>query len=193
MSRIVPLGNIPDSNIVPDGTYHLKVVELKSDTTKVKEDDDNPRPARLFYRLAAQIVAPAAYKGQFYREDFYIGTDEDPDAEQLDTWSSSFGARNFKKFLKATGVAFGDEEDDDSLAAAVKGQEYLATIVQKIEPEKRKDGSENPYKGQARNNVTGYWIVGEKEPALNEDKAATPKAKANGAARPQPRQSVAAE
>lgn len=194
MGRIVPLREIPTSNIFPDDIYRLKVVEVKSAYTKVKEDDDNPRPARLIYKVSSQIVEPADFKDQFFFQDFYVGTDADPEAEELATWKQSFGARNFKSFITATGVAFGDEEDDDSLAAALKGQEYLTKIVVKTEPDKDKAGNDNPYKGNVKNETKGFWAVGEKEPgSISASLNGKSKPGAAAQARPQTRQSAAVE
>jgi hypothetical protein len=168
MSRIIPFATIPDSTIFPDGIYRLKVVKVEETMTKEREG----KVQKLMYRAQSQVIEPAAYKGLFYFENYVIGTDDDPEAEQLETWQTSIGGRSLKRFSKALGIPLGDEEDSEGFCNTVKGQEYLATVVQKTEEK------EGPYKGTIRNNTTAYWKLGEKEPALTNGaiKTATPRA-----------------
>lgn len=161
MSRLIPFGNIPDTNIFPDGIFRLKVEKLEEKATKEREG----KAAKLMYVLTSKVVEPASHKGLLYFENFVIGTEDDPDAEELSTWQTSIGGRSLKRLTKALGVPFGDEEDAEAFCNTVKGAEYLATIVQKVD-----DGSKDPrYKGQVRNNTTAFWKLGEKDAGLTED------------------------
>jgi hypothetical protein len=159
MGKLIPFGAIPDSAVFPDGCIlRLRVAKLDEVLTKEKEN----KAQKLMYKLSAQVVEPAAYKGLFYNENFCIGTEEDPEAELLETWQASIGGRAFKRFAKAVGIPFGEEEDSASFCNAVKGQEFLVTTVQETD-----DGKKDPkYKGQVRNKTTGWWKLGEKEAGL---------------------------
>lgn len=159
---IIPFGAIPDSNTFPDNTYRLKVEKLEPVLTKEKEGKNQ----KLMFKLDCVIVEPAEYKGQHYFEQFCIGNEDDPDAEELKTWQTTFGAKEFKKFIKALGIPFGDEEDRESFCNAVRGGEFLVSMIEQTEPKTKKiDGIEqdNPYAGKVRNKVTAYWKLGEKE------------------------------
>lgn len=158
MSRTIPFGNIPDTTIFPDGIFRLKITKAESAITKEREG----KAQKLMYRLTSQVVEPASHKGLLFFENFVIGTEDDADAELLETWQTSIGGRAFKRLSKVLAVPTGDEADEESYLASIKGQEYLATIVQKVD-----DGSKDPkYKGQVRNNATAYWKLGEKDAAL---------------------------
>lgn len=181
MSRLIPFGSIPDSNILPDGIYRLKIDKLEEVMSKERDG----KASKLMYKLTTKVVEPASHKGLFFTENFTIGTEEDPDAEELNTWQTSIGGRALKRLSKKLGIPTGDEEDSGSFIEAVKGVEYLATIITKTEPDE-KNGQPNPYKGRVNNNVTAYWSLGEREAALADGNgkshktATAPKAKATG-------------
>lgn len=185
MSRLIPFGNVPDSNVFPDGIFRLKIEKIEAVMTKEREG----KASKLMYKTTSKVVEPKAHAGLLYFDQFVIGTEDDPEAEELLTWQTSFGARNFKKLCAKTGVPMADEEDEESYLNNLKGAEYLATIVQKIEPDKKNiNGVEvdNPYKGQVRNNTTAYWAIGEKDAALSNghDKPATRGARTTAAKAP---------
>lgn len=164
MSRVIPFGSIPDSNILPDNIYRLKIDKLE----EVMSKEGDGKTSKLMYKLTNKVVEPASHKGLFFTEFFVIGTEDDPEAEELNTWQTSIGGRALKRLSAKLGVPTGDEEDSDAFLAAVKGVEYLATIITKTEPDTKKtpEGVEvdNPYKGRVNNRVTAYWALGEREP-----------------------------
>jgi hypothetical protein len=158
MSRVIPLGSIPRTNILPTDVYRLKVTSLEE--TMSKENEAEGRKAKLMFKLVTQIVEPKSHKGMPFTTNFCIGNEDDPEAELLETWQTTFGGRNFAKFTDKVGVPFGDEEDSATLCKQVEGAEFLATII-----EKQNDGKKNPNrKGQPENDITAFWSVGEKEP-----------------------------
>lgn len=179
MSRVIPFGSIPDSNILPDGVYRLKIDKLEEVMSKEREG----KVSKLMYKLTSKVVEPASHKGLFFNEFFTIGTEDDPEAEELNTWQTSIGGRALKRLSAKLGVPTGDEEDSDAFLNAVKGVEYLATIITKTEPAE-KNGQPNPYAGRVNNNVTAYWSLGEREPALADGNGKTHKA-AKPATKPQ--------
>lgn len=174
MSRVIPLGSIPRTNILPTGVYRLKVSSLEEVFSKENEAEN--KKSKLMYKLVTQIVEPKSHKGMPFSTNFCIGNEEDPEAELLETWQTTFGGRNFAKFTDKVGVPFGTEEDQDTLLKQVVGAEFLATII-----EKQNDGKKNPArKGQPENDITAYWLVGEKEPGLADEPATTAKVAGNG-------------
>lgn len=176
MSRVIPLGSIPRTNILPTGVYRLKITSLEE--VMSKENEAEQRKSKLMYVLKTQIVEPKSHKGMPYSTNFCIGNEDDPEAELLETWQTTFGGRNFAKFTDKVGVPFGDEEDAATLCKQVEGAEFLATII-----EKQNDGKKNPNrKGQPENDVTAYWSVGEKEPGLTDEPKTTAKVSGNGRA-----------
>lgn len=184
MGKMIPFGAIPASSTLPDGIFQFRVVELKATQSS---DKDGRTPKKMF-KLTAEVVEPATLKGQRHYENFVIGTDDDPDADLLETWTASIGGKNFKRFSGKLAVPVGDEEDEDAFCELVKDQEFLATIVTEIDDGKK----DAKYKGNVRNKVSAYWAVGEKTPALTDGStkstakpkttAAAGNAKANGSA-----------
>lgn len=152
----IPFGAIPDTDLLPDGIFRFKVREMKDTETKEREGKVQKR----MFRLVSEVVAPESHKGLLYFDNFVVGTDDDPDADELATWQTSIGGRGLKKLSKALGVPFGDEEDPEVFCNTIKDSHYMATVVQKV------DEKEGPYKGTVRNNVTKYWALGEREAAL---------------------------
>jgi hypothetical protein len=163
MGRLIPFHAIPDSSILPEGVFRMVVTKA--------EEAETQESHKLMFRFTSKVVEPAAYKGATFYDNFVIGTDDDPDAEQLETWQTSIGGRTFKQFVSSLGLALGDEEDSEALLAQMLNQQYLATIVQKVD-----DGSRDPrFKGRVRNVATRYWKLGEREPEVANGSAASPK------------------
>lgn len=192
MGRIIPLGAIPTSNVLPDGIFRLRVVTLEETLTKEREG----KSQKLMYKLTCSVVEPKEYANQFYYDNFTIGTEDDPDAEMLETWQTSMGGKGIRRFSDKIGVPFGDEVDADEFCNAVKGQEFLASVAQKVEPALIKNTNQpNPYAGRVNNNTTAYWALGEKEPALANGGGHAPAPSrrpiSRAGATPRPRQPVA--
>lgn len=157
MGRLIPLGSIPRTNVLPTDVYRLKVVSFTAKMSKENEAEN--KKSKLMYVLQTQVVEPASHKGIPFTTNFVIGTEEDPEAEELATWQRSFGGKNFAKFTDKTGISFGDEEDEDVLCKQVEGVEFLATIVEKTD-----DGKRDPRrKGTPYNDISAFWTIGEKD------------------------------
>lgn len=135
---------VPDSDLLPHDIYTLKVV-------KVTEKTD---PA-LSERVQFRVVEPAGFKGQSYFQGYFIGTDEDPMAEEHDTQQSSRGLRGWKKLLNACDVApMGDTEEE---GAAIADAEFHAEIIQYT----KKKGDRA---GESFNDIRNYYKLGSAEP-----------------------------
>lgn len=161
MGRRIPLGSIPKTTILPEGIAHIKVKKFEAVQTKGSDE----KPQKLMYKLIGDVVEPESHTGLGYFDNFVIGSDDDPQAEELATWAKSFGGRNLRALTDACNIAFGDEVDDELLCKEIVGAEFLAKIVQKVD-----DGKRNPeFKGNVRNETKAYFPVGKYEPAFKDD------------------------
>jgi len=174
MSRILPLKEIPSSSTLPGGRYRLVIDKLES----LMSSSTEGRTSKLMYKITAKVVEPETQRNQTYFEQFCIGTNDDAEAEDLVTWKKSIGAKQFKRLVNALGVPYGDEEDEDTFLVACQGAEFVAAIIEKVEPKtitNKATGqeTENPYAGNIRNESKGFWKIGEKTPGLDEDTTPT--------------------
>lgn len=154
------LSEAPDNNVVPEGLYLVKTIKVT---------EKHAKNGKLMFGLQAQILEPKALKGQMIFENFVLGTDDDPEAEQPATFKNSRGARDYKKFLKKAGVTIDKTDDKDDIANKAAGQELLVSVRQ----EEQQDGL---YKGQVQNHITAYYEPGEKTPVITGEAPAETKA-----------------
>lgn len=153
---------IPDSTVLPEGAILFTIEDIIEERTN--EGD------RLMYNFHFRAQEPPAVASLMHFERFTIGSPEDPEAEDPDTWAKSIGARIMKQVLKASQVELG--EDLDEVFGAAKGQNVIGIVTQQVD-----DGSRDPkYKGQIRNRVQRWYAPGEREVALNGPAAAAPTA-----------------
>src|SRR6266478_3476453 len=103
MGRTIPVGAIPDTNTLPDGLYRLRVRKCEETQTKEAEGKNQ----KLMYRLQTEVVEPASHKGLFYTDNLVVGSEDDPDAQELSTWQTSIGGRNIRKSIKACSLPVG--------------------------------------------------------------------------------------
>lgn len=116
MSRNIPLEEIPDSSIVPDGAYNVQVALLEVAVSKA---------GKLMYK-ANYRIEDGEYADQVLFDNFVIGSDDDPDATEAKTWKK-FGGQRWKKLIKAAQVPFLNDEDE--LMAALKDQKLTVVVV----------------------------------------------------------------
>ena len=173
MARKWPADEIPDSSIVPSGTYTA--------TCSIKESQSNT--GKLMYKGTFSITEPDGFSGLSLWENYVIGSDQDPDADDPDTWKASIGAKNLKRCFKAASVPL--TEDMDDLLEAVEGQSVVLEVGQEVD-EGRKDPK---YKGTVRNRIIAYYPLGERSPAVGGSK---PAPKATPPAKPAPQRAPAA-
>src|SRR6266850_6682810 len=107
------LKKVPESSTVPDGGYVLDIHKVEPATTGT---------GKKSYKAQLKVVEPKKYKGSMLFENFTIGSDEDPDADEQDTWDTSMGAKQFKQMVEKAGVDLGDQDEDD-LCAELKGNQ----------------------------------------------------------------------
>lgn len=156
MGRVVPTGVKDPFENLPGGVLEFETVRLE-EAVKGAEN--------LFcYVATLRVVAPEQSAGVEHQETFFIGTSEDPNAEQAETWIKRAG--RLKQYVEKSGVAF-EGADMEMVASEIQQTHVLANVEQKHEPEMKK-GEPNPYAGRVRSNVRGWLAVGEREAGLNE-------------------------
>ncbi len=166
MGRNVNWGEVPDSAIVPDGIYLVTIEEV----TEGMSGDSEGRTPKLMYKAAHRIVEPVQFVNLPVYDNFVIGSDDDPNADDKATWAASIGARRMKRLAKTAQV--GLFEDMELLCEQMKGQQVLAMI-----------GQQTTKRGSVLNQVNSYHTIGECEVGVTEPHAgARPAAKP--AARP---------
>lgn len=160
MARSWPVESIPDSSVVPDGVYLLTIASF--------EEKQN-RKGGLMYAGEFRVVEPQAFAGSPLYENFSIGTEEDQEAEDPETWKASVGARILKRVFKAAGVEASDDIDD--MIAAAEQQHVTAIVARVVD-----DGKNDPqYKGRERNRITAWYAPGEREIKVEGLAASKPK------------------
>lgn len=157
--RTIPPG-IPDAGAFPAGLIEFvieEITETQTSTGKYAEE------------VLFRAVAPPAVEGMPKTETFTIGTDDDPDAEDPITMKKSFGSRMLKTMSGRAGVPW--EGSRNECVNALIGRHVLGEIRHQIEPDKNKDGTDNPYAGRIRDRIGGWYEVGKRAPCIKEDDA----------------------
>jgi hypothetical protein len=111
------------------------------------------------YRAQYSIAEPEPYVGYPQYDYFVIGTADDPQAEDPETWKNSIGARQLKRMFKAAQVPMSD--DIDEMCAVATGQQLIAVVGQQITK-----------RGTPMNQINGYYALGEREVGLEQKPAA---------------------
>ena len=107
-------------------------------------DRDEHRQARpqVALRVTKGPNGTTASKGLTHYEQFTIGSNDDPQAREGNTWLSSFGAISLKKMCGKAGVKFAG--DVEAVARELEGQKVSGRVVYTVQPKFNKDGTENP-------------------------------------------------
>ena len=180
MAIKIPGDSIPDSTNLPDGIFDFRGESLEPVETTT---------GKLAIKAALRVIAPKSHKGLVHYEQFTIGSNDDPQAREAETWASSFGAVQCKKMVTKSGVKFTGELQ--TVAREWEGQKVSGRVVYTVQPKFNKDGTENPFAGNARSQVKEWFEIGEKvataDAASIAGKAtATPKKAPKAAAPPPP-------
>ncbi len=153
MPRQLPWDEIPDTNVVPGGLYPLKAVSLEEVRTRELN--------KLMYKVCVQIMDDprvADFSGMLIFEQFTIGSDTDPEANELNTWKKSFGARLMKQMINASQIP--ERADMDKICAGFADHQFIGNVSYSL------DQSEE-YKGTPRNRMTSYYKMGEREVGID--------------------------
>ena len=152
MAKKWPAEEVSESGVLlPDGLYTVKVVDATEEET---------RNGKYMIRVRTRLVTNP--KNQPFNFQFVIGTDDDPTADDLNTWRASFSASRYKSMLVAAEVPpTGDvEEELDNL----KGRRFVIDI-----------GHHEDESGRRYNDANAFYREGsaaEAEPARRAPAAA---------------------
>lgn len=118
------------------------------------------------YQVAAtfKVIAPEEFAGALIWENFVIGDQEDPTAEQAATWGRTIGGSRFRRYADRAKVPFGKMS---SMVAGLMGRPVVIDVYTRVEPAKKqnrstKEWETNPYAGKSRRNIRDFYAVGEK-------------------------------
>lgn len=145
---------LPDLSVQPKGTYRLKVVDRKH-----SEPEQNLRVSFKF-----EILAPENKKGQHYSESYFLGNDDDPQAERPETRrdtskGSGIAWGRWKELFVRSGIPMVGDTEDDSQSLVDSGAIVVADIG--VRTYKNRSGEM-----QTVNQISRYYQDGKKEPKL---------------------------
>lgn len=109
MGKRWPTEEVPESGFFtyPDGPLTVKV---KS------QEDAETRNGKYVIKVESRVLEPKQFRNQPFNFNFVIGSDNDPEADNPETWThppSCYAASRYKSFLKACGVPnVGDTEEE---------------------------------------------------------------------------------
>ena len=193
MARIIPWDEIgrdrargPQGIDLPDfGTYHVRIENFEETVSRAN---------RAEFRARSRILAPKAYQGMVVFDNFYIGNADDPTAEdpQSSAWRNNWHAERFRDFVDKAKVE-NRSQDFDILCQQLPGHELVLNVEMKTDDGVRKkpDGTEyvdEEAKARAfrKQNITEYFAVGEREPAVPNGGMETPEATEPRVVKPAP-------
>ncbi len=119
------------------------------------EEKNQEGSGRLFLNTQLRCVMPENRLGRFHFESFWIGTDEDPPADQAATWLDSMGASRLKSFCKAAGVPF-DGQDPKVVFASLVNRQVGGHVERVLNKKDNKHYT----------NVTKWYAPGTFEPVI---------------------------
>ena len=142
MGRQVPWDEIPSAGaLVPDGVYVLEVTGL---------EESQSQSGKLMYPGVFAVVEPVDFAGYPVYENYVIGNDDDPNADDPATWKKSMGSRFMRTMLDKAGVPL--DGDMDAVSAEAAGRQFLAVI-----------GQRETDRGTMVNQIRSYYALGERE------------------------------
>ena len=150
MGRKWDANEVSDSQFIvfPNGLFH---VEIESAT---EEADKN---GLLFYLFVLKVHKPTEFEGLTWTHRAYVGTHEDPEADEPTTRRKSGGLRLLKRICFVTDVPFG--QDTDEMCAALYGKQFVGRNQQR------------EYAGDVFNDLRWAYAIGEAQPEVHADQA----------------------
>jgi len=162
MIKKIPKG-IPPVGVTVVGSLLLKIGQFDRDATT--------QDGRSMPKVQLTIEEPTSHKGLVVFEQFCLGTEDDPEADEADTWKKSYGCRDLCTMAEAAGVEY-EGVSPDQLLDNLEGQMVGAVYTRFIEPEKitrgENKGEDNPYAGQERAKRQRWLVPGEFEPEVDD-------------------------
>lgn len=156
MGRKWPVQDIPEpSNVLEAGLYLMTIAAISEEYSRDKH--------KLMYNVELRVkdgpsgIAP----GTPYFERFVIGTDNDPSAEQPETWKMQRGSKYLRQMMLLAGTK-PNADIDKMIAAAIDREVGVVLRVKKVPPANR-EGVPNPRAGEDENNIAEFFQPGQKK------------------------------
>lgn len=153
MGRVIPAGIRPPFEILPSGVLAFEVEKFEAGSQNVQGVDV------LTYNVELSVVGPAEAAGMSHSENFFIGTKEDPWAQQDETWQKRSG--RLKEFVEACQWQF-EGADIDQIAVSIVKSQCLGQVTLTREPV-IKNNQMNPYANKLRARIRTWYAQGERE------------------------------
>lgn len=146
MGKIIPWEAIDERNLLPKGIYECAIREITDERTKGGGALD---AGCLMYGVSYEVVAsePAGLENRVLFDRFPVGTNDDPHADEPETWKKPGGPQRLKKMLISANIELVPDMDD--VKAAAKNQHLLLTV-----------GTRKTERDTELNDVKGYHLVG---------------------------------
>jgi hypothetical protein len=164
MGRIIPIGIRDPFEMLPMGTLVMEIESLEEALIGKQGQE------KYGWKANMKVVDPINAAGITHDEAFFIGTDDDPNADNEDTWIKKAG--RLKSFCECIGVVV-EGADSDVVSSEAKGRRIVGVVSHRMQPEFNRDGSPNQYAGNPRAEVR-WFAEGEKEVGLAEDQTPLP-------------------
>lgn len=150
-----PVDIIPNATrftALPPGTY-LAAIESIS-------DDDATKTEKYMLKVTLRVTEPVAQQHLPHFENFVIGTDQDSNADDPNSWTGTAAVR-FKEMIEKAGVTTTGDLPADCMAA--QGQVVGMVINNEVQSAQNRDGSPNAYAGRVSARVRDWFRPGERK------------------------------
>ena len=153
MGKHVPSWDeIPDSReALPGGNYLLEIESIDEKRTRDKN--------KVAYQATYRVVE-GPFVGAMLYEWHNIGSDADPEADDPRTVKEAIGTKTLKQLFKAANVPL-STTDIAVMAANARGARFVQAVGQKVEPERKPDGTANQFAGRTSTTFLRKYRVGE--------------------------------
>lgn len=151
MSKIYDPNVIPDwTGQFPPGRAHVRIESI--------DDVERTSTGKYQIRVTLRGLEPVDVADQPHFERFVIGTNEDPEADDPNSWKG-IAARRYKDMLKKAGIEASGSVEKDTVAAV--GQALGILVSNEEQRANNRDGSPNPYAGRIQASIRSFFIYGE--------------------------------
>ena len=148
--RAFTFDNVKDrASAVPAGIYRIKAESFDEEHTS------QDTHAKLMFVAKFRVVEPAEFENWILRDNFVVGSDEDPECDDPATFDASIGAQRMKELFTKAGVP---ASSLGQMALALEGQELVATVKTTVTD-----------RGGTFANIQRYYGLGERQPAVATD------------------------
>lgn len=141
----------------PKGYYKLKIETPTEDHT-----DDG----RRYFEVPTTIVAPEKYEDSTVNLRFYVGTEDDEEGVEPETWTDpkNYDAQKLVRLMnkagliKKDGSSYGKAKPPFKLVFDLEGEEVIDFMTTGVVKKGDRKGQDRQYHE--------FWAVGEREPGL---------------------------